>query len=58
MYGTWQIRYAGRFDRSLTVWQYDRLIAAGCLDEEIDSIAADVAAGYTLQEAFDALGAA
>jgi len=55
MYGGFQLRMAklGFCGSVLTVWQYDRLIAAGCLDDEIDSIASDVAAGFTLQEAFD-----
>lgn len=49
-----RLAQAGFTTCPLTSEQYDLLLAAGYCDEAIESIASDVASGFTLAEACDA----
>lgn len=49
-----RLAQAGFTTCPITSAQYDLLLAAGYCDEAIESIASDVASGFTLQEACDA----
>ncbi len=57
MFNEFQQRLAhlGFITCPITAEQYDMLLAAGYEDDEIESIASDVAAGFSLQAAVEAL---
>lgn len=56
MFNEFQQRLAryGFITCPITEEQYDLLLASGFDDEQIESVASDVAAGYTIEEAWDA----